>query len=219
MTIRISPHIFNRVSHLHHCAVLVASLFVLALPLPAQAETNFKPIPTQFIAALAEPGATSGTGAETWGLWRVDPGPRGVRSSRIAELIAAEGVSRSGWTFDMADWWLDENGLLMEHPVYGMPPGRYMVTGDREATSVLTVHAKDAAGKQRWDLAGGTTIYDVTHLRCRSARYTPSAGSAACTPSNVPQELFRIAPGAAMPPVQGCDKQDYTVLFVIGLEE
>ena len=33
----------------------------------------------QFIAALGDPKATSGTGANTWGLWREDPGPQGVR--------------------------------------------------------------------------------------------------------------------------------------------
>ena len=32
----------------------------------------------RFIAALGDPSASSGTGAEHWGLWRDDPGPRGV---------------------------------------------------------------------------------------------------------------------------------------------
>ena len=34
--------------------------------------------PIQFIAALDDPAASSGTGADKWGLWREDPGPRGV---------------------------------------------------------------------------------------------------------------------------------------------
>ena len=43
-----------------------------------EGQTTFKRIPTQFIAALGDPAATSGSGAQSWGLWRRDPGPRGV---------------------------------------------------------------------------------------------------------------------------------------------
>ncbi len=32
-----------------------------------------------------------------------------------------------------------------------------------------------------------------------------------------PQDAFRVKPGAAMPPVEGCAKQDYLVLFVVAL--
>lgn len=39
---------------------------------------RFKRISTQYIAALGDPGATSGSGAQAWGLWPLDPGPRGV---------------------------------------------------------------------------------------------------------------------------------------------
>ena len=39
---------------------------------------KYYPIKTQYVAALAPAGATSETGAETWGIWRVDPGPIGV---------------------------------------------------------------------------------------------------------------------------------------------
>jgi hypothetical protein len=45
-------------------------------------QTKFKRIQTQFIAALGDPGASSGNGAQSWGLWRVDPGPRGVWLNR-----------------------------------------------------------------------------------------------------------------------------------------
>ena len=49
---------------------------------PAYAASGGQPkvqrISTQFIAALGDPGATSGGGAQLWGLWPVDPGPRGV---------------------------------------------------------------------------------------------------------------------------------------------
>ncbi len=57
-----------------------------------------------------------------------------------------------------------------------MPAGQYLVTGDREITSVLTVHPASADGQQRWELADGATLYDVTHLRCRSARLHAGEG-------------------------------------------
>src|SRR5579872_4217983 len=34
-------------------------------------------IEPQYIAALGEPGATSGNDAQSWGVWSQDPGPRG----------------------------------------------------------------------------------------------------------------------------------------------
>ncbi len=178
---------------------------------------KFKRIPVQFIAALAEPGATSGGGAQDWGLWRVDPGPRGVRLNRYEKLQAAGGVAPAKWQFDDTDWWLEENGLIMEQPDVPLPPGQYLVTGDREVTTVLTIYPADENGDRRWELADGATLYDVTHLGCRSARYTPAAGAASCTPANAPQSAFRVAAGAEMPPVEGCNKQDYAVLFVIGV--
>ena len=53
----------------------------------------------------------------------------------------------------------------------------------------------------RWELDRGATLYDVTHLGCRSARYTPAAG-----PDPVPRkdvtEGFSCARRAAMPPVE-----------------
>jgi hypothetical protein len=179
---------------------------------------GFRPIPTRFIAALAEPDATSGTGAEHWGLWPVDPGPRGVRLSRFGQLQAAGGMAPARWQFDARDWWLEENGLIMEPPQFPLAPGRYLVTGDREVTTVLTVYPDDANGQRRWELADGATLYDVTHLGCRSVRYTPAAAGGDCSPANAPRDAFRVAPGAAMPPVAGCSKQDYAVLFVIGVE-
>eukprot|EP00976_Prorocentrum_cordatum_P106053 1194374-Prorocentrum_minimum.AAC.5 len=41
---------------------------------------------TQFIAALGDPEATSGAGAGDWGVWRVDPGPRGVELRNYEKL-------------------------------------------------------------------------------------------------------------------------------------
>ena len=200
-------------------AVLLA---MVAMGQPAQAadggEMKFKRIPLQFVAALGDPQASSGTGGQEWGLWPVDPGPRGVRLNRYDRLQEAGGVAPAGWRFDAGDWWLEENGLIMEQPEFPLAPGQYLVTGDREVTTVHTIHPADEQGEVRWELADGATLYDVTHLGCRSARYTPAAdGQQSCSPSNAPQDAFRVAPGAAMPAVGGCQKQDYAVLFIIGV--
>ena len=195
-------------------AVMVAAM--LLLPSLASAETKFKRVQTQYIAALGDPGARSGNNAQTWGLWRIDPGPRGVWLSGYESLKDAGGVAPASWQFDGNDWWLEEHGLIMEQPQFPLAPGKYVVTGDRETTTVLTVYPKDAGGNQRWELGDNATIYDVTHLRCRAARYTPAAGQS-CTPDSARQAWFPVTPGAEMPPVAGCEKQDYAVLFVIGV--
>jgi hypothetical protein len=178
---------------------------------------KFKRIPTQFIAALVDPGASSGTGAEKWGVWEVDPGPRGVWLKNFGEELSSGGVAPANWKFDPDDWWLDENGLIMEHPVFPLKPGRYLVTGRRAATAILTVHPADAQGVQSWELGNKATIHDVTHLKCRSARYTPATGRS-CSPATVDQRNFPVAPGGVMPLVDGCNKQDYSVLFIIGVD-
>lgn len=180
-------------------------------------ETQFRRISAQFIAALGEPGATSGNNAELWGLWRRDPGPRGVQLSAYERLMTANGVAPAGWQFDNQDWWLEEHGLIMEAPEFPLAAGQYFVTGDRAAQAVLTVHATGPDGAQRWELDGGATLHDVTHLACRSARYTPAAAAGTCSPSKAKQTDFPVRPGAPMPPVAGCDHQDYAVLIVIGL--
>jgi hypothetical protein len=179
--------------------------------------TRFMRVPTQYIAALGERDATSGNNAHLWGLWRQDPGPRGVSLDEFAHLEAAGGVAPAKWRFDSSDWWMEEHGLIMEQPEFPMPPGKYMVTGNREAKSVLTVHPKTSDGTQRWELANGATLYDVTHLRCRSARYTPAAAGGACSPAQARQADFPVEPGAPMPPVADCHKQDYAVLIVLGV--
>ena len=181
--------------------------------------STFRLVRTQFIAALGDPDATSGTNAHAWGLWRLDPGPRGVRLNRFDQLIATGGVAPADWQFDAEAWWLEENGLIMEPPEFPLSPGQYLVTGNREVTTVLTIHPADADGRQGWELGDGASIYDVTHLRCRSARYTQTGSDTACSPSEARVNDFPVTPGAAMPPVDGCDKQDYAVLFVIGIAE
>jgi hypothetical protein len=170
----------------------------------------------QYIAALGETGATSGNGAQAWGLWSQDPGPRGCKLDLYPQLKAS-GVAPSQWKFDAADWWLEEHGLIMEKPTFPLPPGKYLVTGDRKVTTVLTIQPKDKDGNQRWELADGATLYDVTHLGCRSARYTPATANNSCSPANVRTTGFPVNPGAAMPVVNGCRKQDYAVLIVVGL--
>ncbi len=190
--------------------LLLAQQTALALP-------EFTSVSTQYIAALGSKDATSGTGAEDWGLWVVDPGPRGVRLSNYETLKAAGGVAPSNWTFNDGDWWLEEHGLIMEEPMFPIAPGTYVVTGGRETTALLTIHPKGEDGSQKWELSDEASIYDVTHLRCRAARYTPAAGQNSCSPEKAQPSSFPVAPGAAMPAVDGCKQQDYQVLIVIGM--
>lgn len=181
----------------------------------ARAETTMTLTETQYIAALGDPGASSGTDAQDWGLWTLDPGPRGVWTKAYAELMAAGGKAPAGWQFDPSAWWLEEHGLIMETPSFPLPPGSYLVTGGREFTSVLTVDEPDAEGRQAWRLAFGVTLYDVTHLRCRAALYTAREGQS-CTPDKTPTGVFPMDPGRSMPEVEGCSKKDYQVLIVLG---
>ena len=200
----------------------LATLLLVTIAVVAQAvhagggQTKFRRTSTQFIAALGNPGATSGSGAQWWGLWPLDPGPRGVKLNRYQSLKNAGGVAPARWKFDEMDWWLEEHGLIMEQPTVPLPPGKYLVTGARKVTAVLTIHSTDSHGDRRWELDQGATLYDVTHLACRSARYTPSTGGS-CSPANAKQTAFPVAPGGTMPPVEGCTKQDYAVLIVIGV--
>ena len=200
---------------------LVAGLVAIAFVHPVGAAgpdlSKFTRVAPQFIAALGEPTATSGNAAESWGLWRVDPGPRGVPLASYERLKEVGGIAPAQWKFDGRDWWLEEHGLIMEKPVFPLRPGKYVVTGDREVTAVLTVHPPDKDGHQRWELGDGATLYDVTHLACRSARYTPANGQNSCSPASAPRSAFRVAPGRPMPPVDGCNKQDYAVLIVLAV--
>jgi hypothetical protein len=177
---------------------------------------DFRRVPTQYIAALGSRDARSGNDAQTWGLWRQDPGPRGVPLHEYGQLKASGGVAPASWRFDDKAWWLEEHGLIMEQPEFPLPPGRYMVTGGRAVTTVLTVDAMAKNGTQRWAL-DDATIYDVTHLRCRSALYTPGAGAGSCSPAKAQQAAFPVQPGAPMPPVEGCNKQDYSVFIVVAV--
>ena len=90
-------------------------------------------------------------------------------------------------------------------------------TGDRRVQAALTVHPMSSDGTQNWELDNNASIYDVTHLRCRSGRYTPANGAPSCSPATAKKSDFPVRPGAAMPGVDGCNKQDYSVLIVIGI--
>lgn len=207
-----------------NCRVYLAAALLmvkaaLSLPLHAAdaAQPKFEYINPQYIAALGNPKANSGGGAQSWGLWPLDPGPRGVSLNDFEQLKKAGGIAPERWKFNGKDWWLEENGLIMEAPQFPLPPGKYLVTGARAVTTVLTVHPADKNGDRRWELDDRATLHDVTHLGCRSARYTPAAGDGSCSPANAKQASFPVEPGGAMPPVAGCTKQDYTVLIVIGV--
>ena len=141
---------------IQYCTITLAifSLSFSSAQAASNDETKFYRVPTQYIAALGDPGATSGGGAQTWGLWRVDPGPRGVWLKNYDQLEESGGITPAKWQFDPGEWWVDENGLLMEKPDFPLPPGKYVVTGDRETISVLTIHPAD----ERWREALGTRL-------------------------------------------------------------
>ena len=212
----------NSQHRLYRSLLITGLLLMLLTPWQSASASNdsktlFKRVPTQYIAALGDPAARSGTGAETWGLWTLDPGPRGVKLKHYEKLKAAGGIAPANWTFDNSDWWLEENGLIMEAPDFPLPPGKYLVTGNREARAVLTIHPADDSGSRRWELNENATLHDVTHLGCRSARYTPADGDNSCSPALAPRSAFKVRAGAPMPAVEGCNKQDYLVLIVFGV--
>lgn len=165
---------------------------------------------TQFIAALGDPNSSAGTGAREWGVWRKDPGPRGVWLKDYGnELESNYNLAPAGWKFDPQDWWLEEHGLIMEAPQFPIAAGRYLVTGGRRVTTGLTI-SEDGS----WKLDEGT-LFDVTHLPCRSARYKPAAEGVG-SPKDASLADFPVKPGAIMPSVTGTSKQDYAVLFLLG---
>ena len=61
------------------------------------------------------------------------------------------------------------------------------------------------------------TLYDVTHLPCRSARYM--GGSGPYVPSGSELALFPVSPGAKMPALPGRAHKDYAVVFVTAVED
>ena len=108
-------------------------------------------------------------------------------------------------------------GARASHGIPKLPPAARPICRHRgrETTATLTISAPDAQGHQAWSLSDGATINDVTHLRCRAAVYTAKTGEA-CTPDKTPTQVFPMDPGREMPAIEGCTKQDYQVLIVIG---
>jgi hypothetical protein len=145
------------------------------------------------VIRVQPPGAARNRGG--CGLWT--PGPRGVELNSYKRLKDAGGIAPAGWKFDGTDWWLEEHGLIMEQPTFPLPPGKYVVTGARDVTAVLTIHPADRNGERRWELDKGATLYDVTHLACRSARYTPATVGGSCSPANAQKTAFPVAPGGS----------------------
>merc|ERR1712241_359426 len=68
---------------------------------------------------------------------------------------AMGGFTPAGWTFDAGDWWMEENGLLMESPDFPLPEGQYLVTGGRETQAVLKVSGDS------WSLSHEAKLSDV----------------------------------------------------------
>ncbi|MEM7240779.1 MAG: hypothetical protein AAF429_01205 [Pseudomonadota bacterium] len=179
---------------------------------------DYKNAPIHFIASLGAADATSGDGAETWGIWYGDPATRSVWLSMYPLIRQMGGFTPANWRIEEDDWWLDENGLIMQPPNFPIPAGKYLVTGDREVTTILTIEKPDESGNMKWSLKEGM-IYDVTHLPCRSSRYTPLNGSGTCLPDQADKRMFPIPVGYPLPSLEACHKQDYAVLIVIGLPE
>jgi hypothetical protein len=191
--------------------------FATSISKPIIAQNKFRYIPTQYIATLASAKERSGTGAETWGLWRVDPGPIGVWLRFYQLLQKAGNIAPAGWRFDIDDWWLDENGLIMKAPEFPMPAGKYYVTNGEDNIALLTVEEPDSDGKQAWSLSDNKSIADVTHGPCRSARYTQKNGSKTCSPKNANLNVFPLKPGEEPPYVDGCNRKKYAVLIVFAV--
>lgn len=73
---------------------------------------GFRRLPTTgFLAALADPTSTEGSGADQWGFWPQDPGPRGVWLRDYDTLQQNDGIAPRGWKFNKNDFWVEEHGM------------------------------------------------------------------------------------------------------------
>ena len=78
-----SRHFHTVVRFFFNAVLFLPAAVILIQPVHASNEedTRFRSVPTQFIAALGDPGANAGYGARSWSIWTVGPGPRGVTRS------------------------------------------------------------------------------------------------------------------------------------------
>jgi hypothetical protein len=103
----------------------------------------------------------------------------------------------------------------MEQPQFPLPPGRYLAASRPDSPSSCYHQWLDES-----------TLYDGTHLPCRSAQYRPlaikdgavvTAGAKPLSPqSSANLRDFPDATGAAMPSIKGHSKHDYAMLFLVG---
>ena len=193
----------------------LGTMGALAVP-PASGQLYYQRTPTQYIAALADPSATSGNNAETWGWWSRDPGPFGVPLSYYDRIQQMGGRGPGGWGFDLDDWWLDENGILMEPPEFPMPAGAFYVTNGEGSYALLTVSDADDGGHKAWSL-NRLNIGGVTHGPCRAGRYSPVGATGTCAPDIIDQAIFPLPLGAEPPAVRGCNMVEYEVLIIFGV--
>lgn len=213
-TLQSNAGAFSFLSHIKGATSFLSTCQKVLRPRPTVG-THWVHVGTQFIAA--DPGMrshalTHGTGARAWGLWRTDPGSTGVQFSGIPAL-EKRGAAPSGWKFDPNAWWVEEHGLIMENPA-PLPAGRYQVSWLNYRQGYVPTVVLSISG-DGWSLSNGATLHDVTHMPCRSARYTTQPGTGVkCLPEHVPKSLFPVTPGAVMPAVPHCNKKDYAVLFV-----
>jgi len=218
-----SNNIFRRIGNTVESSLANAQSLLFYGRLPGPLPDGMHSVPTQFIAALGDPKSSSAkSGAEQWGIWRIDPGPRGVylKDFQSNPSLGNENARMwAGWKFDPSDFWIEEYGRVMEKPDFPLTPGRYLVTGGRKTKTLLTIDPPNDKGEQGWMFEDDTvTLYDVTHLPCRSARYIPKSGEKR-SPADANWSDFPVIPGGEMPAVQGCNKQDYAVLFVLAVED
>jgi len=115
---------------------------------------------TQFIAAMGDPAANPGARAQAWGLWPVDPGPRGVSLGRFDQTCGAGGHHAAGRRMQQA-------GLR--------GPDR-----DRGGTQgMMANRSADGARRARFSLRGqprsGTTYHTIDGIRCYHVPLVPSS--------------------------------------------
>jgi hypothetical protein len=96
----------------------------------------------------------------TVGSPRTRPGRLDLRQGafgghRLALAAAILRLSHAPMLRMQGDWWLEEHGLIMEKPDFPLPVGKYMVTGDREVTTELTIEEGN-----KWSLKQGDAEHD-----------------------------------------------------------